>query len=146
MVNDGSAAGSLPHLDAFVAEARTLRDEDRLALAEARRRLDEVVRAAAWKAANEVLAGRAEEYISIWMRIGPAHIPDRLEELRGRGSPEEIAELERWQEVARLVRLAMDEALVALLTADTLPPPDIRELIHPWKEMQTAAFEGPAGR
>lgn len=144
MVNEGSAAGSLPHLDAFVAEARALGDEDRLVLAEARRRLDEVVRAAAWKAANEVLAGRAEEYVAAWIRIGPAHIPDRLEEIRGGGA--EGPEIERWQDVARLVRLALDEALVALLTADTIPPPDIRELIHPWKEMQTAAYEARAGR
>jgi hypothetical protein len=139
MVNDGSAAGASAHLDAFIAEARALRDENRVILADARRRLDEVVRAAAWKAANEVLAGRAEEYVDAWIRIGPAHIPDRLEEVRGGGA--EGAEIERWQDVARLVRMTLDEALVALLTADTIPPPDIRELLHPWKQMQEAAFE-----
>lgn len=130
MVNEDSVS----HLEAFIEEARRLDDEQRVALADTRRRLDEVGRAAAWKAANEILVGRGEDYVAAWMRLGRAHIPDRLEELRGRGPADEI---ERWQEIARLVRLALDEALVALLTADTIPPPDIRELLHPWNELQS---------
>ena len=127
-------------MEAFIEAARDLCDEDRLVLANERRRLNEIVRAASWKAANEMVGPRAAEYAEAWIRMGPAFIPDRLEELHGEGSgdPDEI---ERWQDVARLVRIAMDEALVALLAADTIPPPDIRELLHPWKQMQAAAYE-----
>jgi hypothetical protein len=143
VVNEGNTASTPLHVDAFIEEAHALRDENRVVLAEARRRLDEAVRAAAWKAANEVLVGRAAEYADAWLRIGPAHLPERLEDLRGEG---DAAEIERWQDVARLARLALDEALVALLTADTIPPPDVRELLHPWKTMQAAAFDAKAGR
>jgi hypothetical protein len=140
MVNEGFAAGASIHLEAFIEAARDLCDEDRLVLANERRRLNEIVRAASWKAANEMVGPRAAEYAEAWIRMGPAFIPDRLEELHGEGSgdPDEI---ERWQDVARLARIAMDEALVALLAADTIPPPDIRELLHPWKQMQAAAYE-----
>jgi hypothetical protein len=140
VVNEGSAAGASTHLEAFIEAARNLCDEDRLVLANERRRLNEIVRAASWKAANEMVVPRAAEYAEAWIRMGPAFIPDRLEELHGEGSgdPDEI---ERWQDVARLARIAMDEALVALLAADTIPPPDIRELLHPWKQMQAAAYE-----
>ena len=140
MVNEGFAAGASTHLEAFIEAARDLCDEDRLVLANERRRLNEIVRAASWKAANEMVVPRAAEYAEAWIRMGPAFIPDRLEELHGEGSgdPDEI---ERWQDVARLARIAMDEALVALLAADTIPPPSIRELLHPWKQMQAAAYE-----
>jgi hypothetical protein len=146
VVNEGPAAGASTHLDAFIEAARGLRDEDRVVLANERRRLNEVVRAASWKAANEVLGRRGAEYSEAWIRMGPAFVPDRLEELHGEGSGSDPAEIEAWQDVARLARIAMDEALVALLTADTIPPPDIRELLHPWKQMQAAAYErGSAG-
>jgi hypothetical protein len=128
-------------LEAFIEAARDLCDEDRLVLANERRRLNEIVRAASWKAANEMIGPRAAEYAEAWIRMGPAFIPDRLEELHGEGSGSNPGEIERWQDVARLARIAMDEALVALLAAETIPPPDIRELLHPWKQMQAAAFE-----
>ena len=133
-------------MDAFVEQARALRDEERVFLADARRGLNEVVRAGAWKAANEMLTPRAAEYTAAWMRIGPAFVPDRLEELHGRSSGVDGAEVARWQDVARLARLAMDEALVALLVADVVPPPAVRELLHPWKLMQEAAAESRAAR
>lgn len=71
--------------------------------------------------------------------MGPAFVPERLEELllgRSAADAREIAEL---QEVARLARIAIDEALVALLLSETMMPPDVRELYHPWRTMLEAA-------
>lgn len=131
-------------VEAFVEQARALRDEDRLALAEARRSGDETVKAAAWKAALDLLGERASAYVSSRARIGPSFVPERLEKLlltRSGADAREIAEL---QEVARLVRIAMDEALVALLLSDMMMPPDVRELYHPWRTMLEAAHAATA--
>lgn len=125
----------------FVEQARSLEDEDRLALAAARRAGSEVVRAGAWKAAAEVLPTRASTYVAAWGRIGPAFLPERLEELHRTGSSADAAEVAELQEVARLVRIALDEALLALLLSDTIPPPDVRELYEPWRSMRAARHE-----
>lgn len=126
-------------VEAFVEQARALRDEDRLVLSEARRAGDETVKAAAWRAALDLLPERAAAYVSCWARVGPAFVPEQLEELllgRSGAHPAEIAE---WQEVARLTRVAIDEALLALLLSDTMMPPDVRELYHPWRAMLEAS-------
>jgi hypothetical protein len=132
-------------LEAFLEQARALRDEDRRALAEARRAGSEVVRAGAWKAAVEMLPERATAYVSGWARIGTSFVPERLEELLRAGSGADAAEIAEWQEVARLVRIALDEALLALLLSDTITPPDVRELYDPWRRMLEAAHASRAG-
>jgi hypothetical protein len=130
----------LPRIVAsFVERTRMLTDEDRRALARARRAVDETFHAGAWRSASEMVADRASAYVDAWIRIGAAFIPRRLQELSDRGpnaDPAEVAELE---EVARLTRAAIDDALLALLTLDTIPPPDIRELFGPWQAMLLAA-------
>ena len=127
------------HLEAFLERSRELQDDDRLALAEARRATSEAVRADAWQAALDMLPERADAYASCWARIGTAFVPERLEELLHTGSGESAAEIAEWQEVARLVRLALDEALLALLLSDTITPPVVRELFDPWRRMLEAA-------
>ena len=129
-------------IEAFVQQARALRDEGRRALADARRSGSEVVRAGAWRAAVEMLPERAETYLATWAAIGTAFVPKRLEELLVIGADHDaIAE---WQDVARLVRIALDEALVALLLSDTILPPHTRELYDPWRRMLEAAHEARA--
>ena len=127
------------HLEPFLERSQALQDEDRVALAEARRAGNEVVRAAAWQAAVDMLPERAGAYVSCLARIGAAFVPDRLEELLRTSSGSDAAEIAEWQEVARLVRLALDEALLALLLSDTITPPNVRELYDPWRKMLEAA-------
>lgn len=131
-------------VEAFVEQARALRDEDRLALSEARRAGDESVKAAAWRAGFDLLPDRAGDYVSCWARVGPAFIPERLEELLLARSGADAHEVAEWQEVARLTRVAIDEALLALLLSDTMMPPDVRELYHPWRAMLEASHAGRA--
>ena len=130
-------------VEAFLEQARALRDEDRRALADARRAGSEVVRAGAGKAAVVMLPERATAYVSGWGRIGTAFVPGRLEELRA-SSDADAAEVAEWQEVARLARIALDEAFLALLLSDTITPPDVRELYDPWRRMLEAAHESRA--
>jgi hypothetical protein len=129
------------HLEAFLGRSETLRDDDRLALADARRRGSEVVKAAARQAALDMLPERAGAYVACWAHIATAFVPERLEQLLRAGSGNNAAEIAEWQEVARLVRLALDEALLALLLSDTITPPDVRELYDPWRRMLEAAHE-----
>ena len=131
-------------VEALIEQARDLTDEERVALAEIRREMNEIVRAGAWRAAAELLPARANDYATAWGRIGTAFIPDRLEVLIQRGSDVDTAEIAEWQDVARLVRAAVDEALLALLLSDTLTPPHVRELFDPWQRMATAAFDAEA--
>lgn len=139
----GTAAG----VEAFVEQARTLRDEDRLALAEARAAIDETFHAGAWRAANEVVAQRGQEYLEAWVRVGAAFVPERLEGLVQKASgAADAAEVARWQEVARLARVAMEDALMAFVGADLLRPPDLRALCGPWKAMLESAHERARGR
>ena len=128
-------------VEALIEDARRLGDDERVALADTRRARNEIVRAGAWKAAAELLPARANDYATAWGRIGTAFIPDRLEYLLQSASDVDTAEIARWQEVARLVRAAIDEALLALLFSDTLTPPHVRELFDPWQRMAIAAFE-----
>jgi hypothetical protein len=122
-----------PAVEALIARARELNDEERATLADNRRTMNEIVRAGAWKAAVELLPSRASEYATAWGRIGTSFIPERLEYLLQEASETDTTEIAEWQEVGRLVRAAIDEALLALLFSDTLTPPDVRELFDPWK-------------
>lgn len=133
-------------VEGFIARAKALDDDDRLALARARRALDESFQVGPWKAANEVAAGRAAEYLEVRVRLGGVFVPDRLEELVMLGARADPAELAEWQDVARLVRTALDEAALAHVGLDTLRPPDIRALVGPWKAMLEAAHVRETGR
>jgi hypothetical protein len=127
-------------VEGFVTRAEALDDEDRLALAQARRAIDESFQVGAWKAGNEIAMGRAAECLEVRVRLGGVFVPDRLEELVMLGSRADPAELAEWQDVARLVRIALDEATLAHIGLDTLRPPDVRALLGPWKEMLEAAY------
>src|SRR5918995_355447 len=115
-----------PSIETFIERARRLTDEDRQRLADARAARDETFRAGAWKAATEILAQHGRSCHDAWIRIGPAFVPERLEKLVRVGA--DHAEIARWQQVAWLVRIGMDDALLALTAADLLRPPDLREL------------------
>jgi hypothetical protein len=128
-------------VEAFIERANELDDADRQALAAARGASDEVFRAGAWRAAIDMVAGRATEYMRARARIGSAFVPDHLVELIRLGSQASPEDVVRWQEVARLTRAGLDDALLALLAADSIPPPDVRELYGPWKSMLGAAYE-----
>jgi hypothetical protein len=128
-------------MEAFIERALRLTDEDRLRLAEARAAIDETFHAGAWQAANEIVAQHARDYRDARVRIGAAFVPARLEELVQTGTAADRAEAARWQEVARQARLAIEDALLALVTVDLLRPPDIRELYGPWNAMLEAAHE-----
>jgi hypothetical protein len=122
-------------IDALVQRARALSDDDRIRLADARAEIDESFHAGAWRAASEMLSLRAEMYASAWQRIGPAFVPDQLQELVEVGDRADPEELVRWQEVARLVRLGIDDELLALLSSDSIPPPHLRQLHMSWAKM-----------
>lgn len=122
-------------VDALVERARAMSDDDRLALAAARRAVDESFHAGAWRAATEMLTVRADLYASAWQRIGTAYVPEHLEELVQKGDRAEPGELREWQEVARLVRLGLDDELLAVLTTDFIPPVHLRQLHMSWRKM-----------
>lgn len=128
-------------VEAFIERATELDDADRQALAAARGASDEVFHAGAWRAAIEMVAGRATEYMHALARIGSAFVPDHLAELNRLGSKASPEDVARWQEIARLARAGLDDALLALLAADSIPPPDVRELYGPWRSMLGAAHE-----
>lgn len=128
-------------VEAFIERARALGDDDRLALADARAAIDETFHVGAWKAVNEIVVERAPAYVEARVRIGSAYLPKRLEELVRMGSRADPTEVARWQDVARLVRAGLDDALLALITADLIRPPDLRELLGPWKAMLDVAHE-----
>ena len=129
-------------VDSLIQQARALTDEDRFELARARKAVDETFHAGAVRAANEMVIQRADLYAQAWIRIGAAYLPERLEELVQLGSAADREDLAEWQEVARLVRIGIDDALLALLTADSIPPPSRRQLYEPWKSMLAAANKG----
>lgn len=126
-------------INTFIERARRLTDQDRQRLAAERAASDETFRAGAWKAATEILAQHGRSYHAVWISIGAAYIPERLESLVQAGA--DHAEIARWQEVARLARMGMEDALLALTAADTLRPPDLRELYRPWMAMLECATE-----
>lgn len=130
-------------VEAFIERARALTDDDRQHLATAREAIDETFHAGAWRAAIDVVVQHGRDLQGPWVRIGAAFIPARLDDLVQTGARADRAELERWQQVAKLARLAMEDALLALTAADLLRPPDLRELYAPWKAMLEAAHGPP---
>lgn len=126
-------------IDQLVERARSLTDEDLRNLAWARGGVDETFHIGAWRAAWEMVVERAEAYTNAWLRIGPAFIPERLRELVELGDRAESDQVNEWQDVARLAKLALDDELLALLTADLIPPPHLRQLHLAWRRMLEAA-------
>jgi hypothetical protein len=113
-----------PAVEAFVARALELTDDERIAVAEARRAVDEDFHEKALRAGVEALAGRGEEYLRARAQIARAHLPEGLTS-EDALSPDERA---RWNEVARLVQLGLDEGLIAILGTPVLHPNHLREL------------------
>ena len=103
---------------------RALTDDDREALAEARKALDEDFRAQALRSAAELLVGRGETYAVARREVAGAHVPAGLD-----GDPE------RRDQIARLVRLSIDELLVGVVTQERLHPKHLRELYRPWQAL-----------
>ncbi|MGH2652742.1 MAG: hypothetical protein ACRDHV_00085 [Actinomycetota bacterium] len=129
------------HLEAFVERALSLDDHDREALATARGALDEAFHLGAWRSANEIVGRDPQAYLELRQRIASAFLPRRLGELVDLGAEADPSEMARWVEVARLARVALDDALMGLLAADSIRPPDLRELHAPWKAMLAAAHD-----
>jgi hypothetical protein len=123
----------------FVERALSLDDRDREALAAARGAIDEAFHLSAWRSANAILGSDPALYLDIRQRIADSFLPRRLVELVDLGPEADPEEVQRWVAVARLARLAVDDALMGLLTADSIRPPDLRELYAPWKAMLAAA-------
>lgn len=127
------------HLETFVERALSLDDEDREVLAATRGALDEAFHLGAWRSANEIVGRDPRAYMELRQRIGSAFLPRRLGELVDLGAEADPSEVARWVGIARLARVALDDALMALLAADSIPPPALRELYAPWKAMLAAA-------
>ena len=122
-------------IDAVVERARALTDDDRVLLAAARGTIEESFHAGSWRAALEMLSVRAEMYAWAWQRIGSAFVPERLLEMVEMGDQGDPVELKNWQDVARLVRLGIDDELLGLLTSDAIPPAHLRQLHMSWAAM-----------
>lgn len=110
-------------VDEFVRRVQSLTDEERRVIAARRSQIDEAFHEKALRAGAEALPPHAETYIRARMKVAAAHLPARLEQ--GVRDPE-------WAEVSRLVQLAIDEGLVAVVGRGTLHPNHLRELIAPW--------------
>jgi hypothetical protein len=113
--------GVTPAVEAFVERARGLSDDELRAVADARDRVDEAFHAAALRAASEALRGRGHDYVRARNRLSAAHVPAAAGDAVG----EDRAE---WQRVSRLAQLAIDDALLALVTSDVIHPKHVREL------------------
>ncbi|MDQ4030218.1 MAG: hypothetical protein M3168_04170 [Actinomycetota bacterium] len=111
-------------IDEFVARALRLTDGDRSVLAAARAEVSEAYHEKALWAAAEALVGRGEEYAHARALVARAHVPEGVED--------------ESDAVARLVRLAIDEGLVAVVGADLLHPNHLRELYRPWRALDSA--------
>jgi hypothetical protein len=112
----------------FVERVLELSDDQRLAVAEARRAVNEAFHETAVSAAVEALAGRGEAYTRARRALARAHVPECLD-----GSAGDGGDRAAWQDVARLVQLAIDDALLAVLTSDALHPSHLRELYRSFK-------------
>lgn len=130
-------------IESFLERARRMTDEDRRALADARRAVDDGYHSKAWRAANEAVLPRAAAYVAARHAMGASYLPDRLAAALAEGVTDR-GELASWNEVARLAHDAMDDALLALLVSDVIPPDQLRELYGPWRAM-VEAEKGRAG-
>lgn len=131
--NQTDSEGGPKHaaLEAFVEQVARLTDEDRLPLAEGREAVIEAYHAKALRAAADALAGRGEDYVRARARLATAHVPAKLADEDAESLDDE--EAARWNEVARLVQQAVDDALLAVLARDKLHPNHLRELYRPWR-------------
>jgi hypothetical protein len=120
----------VPSVETFVARVRTLTDEDRVAVANARRVVDETFHERALRAGLEALAERDAEYLKARRALADAHLPARLDPA---GEDLQSAELAHWNDVARLVQQALDDALIAILASGSLHPNHLRELYRSLK-------------
>jgi hypothetical protein len=140
--NDGTMDDPRPlakHVDAFVERALSLDDDDHEALAAARGAIDEAFHLGAWRSANEIVGRDPRAYLELRQRIASAFLPRRLGELVDLGAEADPSEMARWVGIARLARVALDDALMGLLAADSIPPPALRVLYAPWQAMLAAA-------
>lgn len=96
---------------AFVERMRALTDDERRRIAAARRQVSEGYHEGSLRAASELLAGRGDAYVRARFEVAAVHVSDGVDD-----------------ETARLVALAVDDALLALVTADLLHPNHVREL------------------
>jgi len=114
-------------VEQFVARAAALGDEQREAVAKRRRELDEAEHASALRSAAEAIQPWAETYAQARRMVADAHVPEALHR-------SDLTDDDRrhWNEVARLVQLAIDEMLVAVVANEVLHPNDLRELSAPW--------------
>lgn len=112
-------------MDSFAARVWALTDEDRVAVAKARESVDEAFHERALRAGLEALAGRGDEYLAARRALAGAHLPARLDRARDDMQSDELA---HWNDVARLVQQALDDALIAILTSASLHPNHLREL------------------
>jgi len=119
-----------PSVDAFVARVRSLTDDERIAIANARGAVDEAFHARALLAGAEELVKRGGAYVGARWALADAHLPEAMLDIADDAPGDDVA---RWNEVARLVQLAIDEALVAILTSDSLHPNHLRELYRSLK-------------
>jgi hypothetical protein len=97
-----------------------LTDSGRRAVAAGRAKVDERFHERALRSVAGILPAHAEEYAQARMRVAAAHVPeqDRLDA--------------EWSEISRLVQLAIDEGLVAMVCRVRLHPNYLRELLRPW--------------
>jgi len=134
--------GPLPKpVEDFIERALSLDDEDLEALAAARGSLDEAFHLGAWRSANEIVGRDPRTYMKVRHRIAGVFLPRRLGELVDLGSEADPGEVSRWVGIARLAKMAVDDALIGLLAADSIPPPALRELYAPWKAMLAVAHD-----
>ncbi len=114
-------------LEQFVARALALTDARREAVASRRAATDEAAYGTSLRAGAEALVDWGEPYLLARRTLAAAHVPDALER-------EELSPAERahWNDVARLVRLAIDEMLVALAGNEVLHPNHLRALSAAW--------------
>lgn len=110
-------------VESFVQRVRSLNDDERRVVAARRRELDEALREKSLRAGAESLSPHADLYVRARARVANAHLPTRLEEGVADGE---------WVEISRLVQLAVDEGLIAMVGQETLHPNHLRELIAPW--------------
>lgn len=104
-----------------------LTDDRRAAIAERRAGVDEALYAASLRSGAEALVARAGVYAVARRTLATAHVPDALER-------SDLSDRERrhWNEVARLVQLAIDEMLVAIAGNEVLHPNHLRALSLAW--------------
>jgi hypothetical protein len=112
-------------VDALVARVRALGDEELVAIANARRAVDEDFHERALVAGIEALVGRGEEYVHARRSLANAHL---LETTDAKGD-----------EIARLVQLAIDDALIAVLTSNAIHPNHLRELYRSLKAAEPSS-------